>query len=780
MTSINIYKHCHVTLLIIITCIAGVTRTNGLSYWTARPNDQAEQRKSFLVKDVYDSLQIERHSITLSMTDYILSIRNYIREQTLHCIKTETTSEAFAYVDFVDKHRYCGIVAFDWKTSLSFSTYTYIIESEGYMLLFNFLLFDFAWSDLHCSKHGLFIINTATNDTLCFYGKRLPWTMLLNTNNAVIRVETDRKFKISLFYSTLHVSWVHNFSKQTHMNLRKSNHIQINNLSQIEYTYSDIYYFYVRVEPIKIIAFLQHGVESNVDLMIFDGPGVLSERLHWLNNTYVTSGFSGIIQIKRLQKYTSYFLISIRSRNRSHASSTSCFHTKQVYLPISIAVSKKKGKICFEHFRGKHFFLKLAIQLFVFRDPRSLDNLHDCQFGGLFFYHPSSQKTLSVCENIESHIIYGDIDNFIMLLVWYPSYSYGVIVARLMKDQCITKHLQWNDHLEFNQVKLKDKSSIYCHRVICPTHFNKYATGENKRCNIYVNTANESFVMAKIKITKFHTLNLCQENESSYSQKVNMSFLYLEGWPMSRSRLINSWTNYSVRAIRFDFLQRFNVSLPFICHTTRPTIQVGILLSTAMCYIDTRTKAMISVYIAHKIHVKQECVDRPFDISPKEVTEFVYTLPSDDKKHTGIRTKVSYKQCPTTCKNYTFVLTILKTYNNTIHRYTSPVEKILFTGFFHEGFTLKVIPPQQHCIQKSSCEITVSFHPLLQNDGMFKGNVVFYDAQEWHIHSKRYMTVLSMIILILQCYAMYLIVLIMLVFWYIGINIFTSSLLIKK
>ena len=83
-----------------------------------------------------------------------------------------------------------------------------------------------------------------------------------------------------------------------------------------------------------------------------------------------------------------------------------------------------------------------------------------------------------------------------MLLVWYPSYSCGVIVARLMKDQCITKHIQWSDHLEYNQNKLKDKASIYCHRVICPTHFNKYATSENKRFNIYVNTVNESFVMA--------------------------------------------------------------------------------------------------------------------------------------------------------------------------------------------------------------------------------------------------------------------------------------------
>ena len=110
------YKHSHVTLLIIITSISGITRTTctkGLSYWTARLNNQDEQRKSFLVKDAYDSLQIERHSITLSMTDYILSIRNYIREQT----------------DFVKKHRYCGIVAFDWKTSLSFYTYTYSIES---------------------------------------------------------------------------------------------------------------------------------------------------------------------------------------------------------------------------------------------------------------------------------------------------------------------------------------------------------------------------------------------------------------------------------------------------------------------------------------------------------------------------------------------------------------------------------------------------------------------------------------------------------------------------
>ena len=61
MTGMDKYKHSHVTLLIIITSISSITRTTctkGLSYWTVRLNNQAEQRKSFLVKDVYDSYKL--------------------------------------------------------------------------------------------------------------------------------------------------------------------------------------------------------------------------------------------------------------------------------------------------------------------------------------------------------------------------------------------------------------------------------------------------------------------------------------------------------------------------------------------------------------------------------------------------------------------------------------------------------------------------------------------------------------------------------------------------
>ena len=109
------------------------------------------------------------------MTDYILSIRNYIREQT----------------DFVKKHRYCGIVAFDWKTSLSFYTYTYSIASEGYMLIFNILLLLFCMVRFASGLGPMYSV-------LRYFGTRVP----ILQYSAVLGTLTFKKYLYSYLYSS--------------------------------------------------------------------------------------------------------------------------------------------------------------------------------------------------------------------------------------------------------------------------------------------------------------------------------------------------------------------------------------------------------------------------------------------------------------------------------------------------------------------------------------------------------------------------------------------------
>ena len=744
MFGIDKRTHPQVTLLIIITCIAGTTRAEGLSYWRAHLNNQAEQRKSFLVKDLYDSLQHEDYNINLSMRDFILGIRHYVREQTLDCIKTTTASESALYqqYEFERKNRYCGKIELNWEKSLTIYTYTYIIKSQEALLLFNFLLFDFSWSDSHCSKHGLFIINSATNETLCFYGKRLPWTMVLNTNSAVVIITTALKYQVSLFYSTLRFfSWVHDFSKHTDINLQGINPVLITDLSRILNHYANPYYFYIRVDPLKVIALWDSGVKSNLDIIMYDGPGISSRRMLQKHTTFITSGFSGTLQIILLRSYADYFIISILARKRSSSFSTDCFNQRPPNLPMSMVASAsiKTGKICFHNFSTTYFFINLAINDFYFKDPRSHDNLYDCQYGGLFIHQPSSQKTISVCENTVNTIIYGDMRNFIMLLVWYPSYSYGSIAARLIEDHCITKHLQWSDHLEYNKIKISDKVFIYCQRIICPTHADKYETSGGKPCKIYLETVNQSFKMVEVTVEKMHMPIPCRGNHSTSQVNYNMSIFNSPNWPITRNKIINLSVNDS-SFIYFDFMRALNISIPFYCDTTRPYLQFGVTLHISTCYSDTRTKDISAVYLGDKLQVTQACAERRLYVNPDKVTEYIYTLPPDEKTHTGIRAKVSYKECPASCRNYTFELTVLKATQKTVHRYTSPAGQAIFTGLFHEGFILKVIPPKRHCTIKSSCEIYVSFFTPLDKVGTFKGNVVTHGTQEWHMYSKRYIS----------------------------------------
>ena len=489
---------------------------------------------------------------------------------------------------------------------------------------------------------------------------------------------------------------------------------------------------------------MQSGDYSNLGVKVLDGPGLLSKPLPQNQKGFLTTAFVGILHVRRLEITTYYFKISIKALERRHTVST-CFDRKQIDLPFNItaSVTKKEGKLCFLKFRtSSYFFLKLAIRRFVFQGPRFIDNLFDCQYGGLFIYQPSSQKTTCVCEKRTNYFIYGDMNNFIMLLIWYPSYSYGTIVARLLEDRCITKHLQWSDHLEYNQISLRDRSFMHCHRVICPTQFNKQDTGENKHCKIYIKSGKESVVIAKISVNGMHALYPCRGTHGSNPLVMNMSSIYSNDWPIQGSKLMNSRLRINVnvtRSIQVDYLQSMNVSLPIVCDPALPLRQLGVSIKTAMCYTEPKTQLMISVYLGNKIHGTQVCLDRVFPAHADKVTEFIYTLPADVKYHTGLRTRVLYDTCPTQCRNYTYVLTVPRTYQNTVYRYTSAVGRIIFTGYFQQGVKLEVMPPKYPCRLRLGCKIAVSFHPRSHTLGTHKWKTIVQGAQEWQINSRRYL-----------------------------------------
>ena len=74
---------------------------------------------------------------------------------------------------------------------------------------------------------------------------------------------------------------------------------------------------------------------------------------------------------------------------------------------------------------------------------------------------------------------------------------------------------------------------------------------------------------------------------------------------------------------------------------------------------------------------------------------------------TGHMVYVNYKSCPVICRNYRYSVFVLTSKDDTIIEHTSQVGHFTFTGYYHKGFRVSIIPPATVCPEQKTCSLTL-------------------------------------------------------------------------
>ena len=721
---------------LLIILIVFVKNTDSMNYLSAHHDYSTDQLDTFVMRDVYDCLSHDTDDMVLSMRDEILVIGTCIHSYISHCTKRRNIDKNTLENDV--KHTYCGMIAKESTSSHFYRLDTYFTGIKGYLMYFNILIFDFEWSYLWCNKHGLFFTTSPAAAQLCFRGKRLPWKIVVEAHNAVMRLRAVLPFKLTLFYSLNKINWLIDFSKQQHMYLSITVPLNIQSLLSEHVFNINIYNIYVRCHPMNRVAFIIREQKPLDDIALYDGPGHRSQRLYQYKNyrnTFFTSGFLGHVRFVETQNKDSNIVISLQVRGR-RGTIASCFK-QSTALPITILayVPENKGQICFHIFQPFKDYLRLNIKYFVYGGPRSLDNFNDCEYGGLFI----DQLTMTeICENRFNYVIYGESLHFKMLLVWYSGYSSGYIEAELQDESCITKYLTRHNYLKYNKIMIKD-NSIYCQRVLCILpNITKTPT-----CKFHIIGSNKPIGVTRIKMDKLHASRHCQHNANNMEH--NVSALHSEDWPLMEPILSNYISTNQSMIYEYKYLNDVNISLRFRCDHNIPLPQYGIILETSTCYLTRYEKMQDIRHVLDTIEITTACFYRSIPVGdPTKVRDLMYTVEGNKKMYSRLQIRFSYRDCTDhvhSCDNYKYILAVKQ--QNIVTRYFGDmvfnVEFAVFPAYYHHGFNLSIIKPENPC----NCRLEAYFLDHKFPVGTHNGTVFSHGKHEWHIHSRRFFFIFS-------------------------------------
>ena len=707
---------------------------DGQVYWTAPGHTDNDLSKMFVMKDLHECNKYTAKSIH----ENNLLVINCFRKRIMHCIKKGKGVNTGAIVsDITRKNIYCENIFFYNKFNHNREKIRFLVVNH-YMMHFHMLLFNFEWSRFGCKAHSLAVGNLEPARTNWFCGKRLPWVIITKADEVYLQLilTLRQAYKANIFYSIIKRQWIQLFFKQIHLLVSTSTPLQINNL-RVEFSIMESYLFYIRVKPMQYIEVI---VRENINhVRVYDGPGFLSHLLsEEENNQCITSSYLGLVHLV-LPHHTTAIRLDLSGRDHK-GSIPRCFDkTKSTFpIPIYLSGSIKQGTSCFHIFHSEHTALKIRLLSFTFVGANMLDDLDTCYYGGLFIQKVGSDETISFCENVYGHTIYGESPDIKVLIVWYAGYSRGYISGEMLNALCITTHLPWITTSSMdNQVTLKNNEH-YCQRVICPS-LNK---DNASKCVFTIKGFHKSLGPARLHVDLLYSLDKCSDSHTSY-QKYNLSVLHFDNWPMGNMIKDTISKQLSHEIVEIKFLHVVNFSLPYFCDTRKRFLQYGVTLVRSTC-VKIRNKNIVKARpILNTIVLSSECNNHVILFRGGKM-DIVYMVQGTEE--TGLYMYLDNYQCAYKC-NYTLVLTVVDTVNNTFYEYTSYTaysslglyrNHQLFTGYYHKGFKLKIIPPEHPCpIEESRCALTAQFHSRIHRIGI--SNLTFIDqgSEEWHFHRNR-------------------------------------------
>ena len=143
------------------------------------------------------------------------------------------------------------------------------------------------------------------------------------------------------------------------------------------------------------------------------------------------------------------------------------------------------------------------------------------------------------------------------------------------------------------------------------------------------------------------------------------------------------------------------MSLPLLCVTNLHRKQLALLIKISTC-ADTANNFMYVV--ANKIPALSDgCLTLGVKFTAH--TSLKTTIPNyknfifkwNGNVSTGHNVHVRYDTCPMHCRKYKYSVFVRSTDQKTIIEYTIEVGRHIFTGYYHIGFRVSIILPEDIC-----------------------------------------------------------------------------------
>ena len=730
-------------ITLLLTCMSLIPYTDGLTIWTAHRDNSTLSQKRFMLKDISDCLNHIEES--LSMRDnYLIIIRHCLKERFLHCVPMGIIQGDKNLPSF-SKDKYCGRIRVDSTLDRRFHNIQFTII-EGYIMHFSMLHFYFEWSAIGCKTHSL--VMTFVHEASVYYcGKRSPWSVTTDANQTFMHIiaRADQLYEVDIFYSTKKLKWMTEYYKRlTFYHYTLDLKILYLPLSNDVITIADSYEYHVRVHTMRRVVFIP---QNNRNIITFyDGPGILSNIMREVRrHVFFASGYIGVI-VLQIPKHKIRVTIQTFANLRRSTDAT-CFDGRRtgrrdLPYPIYASTSPRQGTLCYHKFQAYDNSLTVKIFTFVFEGPTMFDDLYHCYYGGLFIQQMGSGKTINICQNINRHIVYGDVPDMKLLLVWYTGYSYGSISAQLQAENCHTKYLNYKFFSsKYHPIMLRD-NTVYCQRVICPSL--NYTKGHN--CRFAIKGFHKPIGPTTVQVDQFVAVDRCLGNHAIYFKKYNMSVVHAMNWPVSQKEVDNfSFRMADVGLQHFQFLYHLNVSLPYVCDRRNSMLQFGVILKKSTCYVQRVTGLTGFFRQFNSLEITPDCISRMLLLPQNKTTDLLYMV-TDSTNSTGVEVGVRQHDCVRHC-DYMLDFTVIEKKNSTFYHYvaraldTKSRYAQLFTGYYHQGFRLKVTPPDDGCQQPfigpSKCRLSIKFTKHKYPIGITKGTIVHHGTEEWHLHPER-------------------------------------------
>ena len=647
---------------------------------------------------------------------------------------------------------YCGALVRNTKTTLFTASTIILSVMKGYFIHTQFLIFQF-WSPMYtsCRQHGIIIFLEGRGELFC--GKRPPWVIssLSQKLSVDIVIMDQKEYALTFFYSGYRAQWIKTYSYEVNMHLSSGALVNVELplehmvVGVTSYTYCIMTHHNKRV---YVEVYWDLFVKS--ELVIYDGPGVKSSKLLQVytntrgNTIAQSSAFLAFFKITTHQGFVRNSSMFVNVYNVDNTDrNVQCIQLRRRLF--SIKAFNYNNTVCSGKYKLSRGFMTITFRDLNFSGPNNImgDMPDPCHYGGVVIEFVKEGKRVKYCNNIKNMSVYSNSWLY-FTIIYFSGYSTGHLSGEINKDDCPTFYAELRPpgDLYKADIRLKINAALPCQIIVCPPLVN----ASQKTCTVELGP--DPIGTITIRSGQQHTLGQCDphleeltEEQTSYNITTTITKEWPFGLPIQQRDI-----NYTLGKEKFiKYLHNGTISINMLCiekHALRH--QTYVFLEISICRKREEYHRYERLDSNNIPALSESCLNYIYTFTPvkqipssKNTYDFIYKGRGYENVNTGHIVDVEYVSCPNECRKYKYSVLVRESYY-TIREYTSEIGGETFTGYYHRGFMVSVMPPISSCNNLEVCSLSVQIKKLSHQIGVFPplplklrlGSTLYYFASK--------------------------------------------------